>query len=517
MPLPIAQFQGGDDQELFTIRRDVSGGMNNRQHGTIIAENQVESITNGDLEIPGQSQKRKGKDLIEDLGDNGIGVGAFGFEPTGGTNELLVIQSTKLEGWTGAGSFTTHDSGFTTNLQTQMFKVFKSGADGDVVMIQNGTDNAHEMKQDNTVTDLGNGSDDPPITKVNAFFRGRWFALKDNLMYFSDAYPTDYAGAWDQNTNAFSMPVGTERALIGLRDTGIVALGEDSVWGINPSVVPQSTDKAEKIIEIGCVANKTAKQVGDDIYFLARDGVRGVFRTLQDKIQLGQSFPLSFPLKDEFESIAWSNIDKATAIWFDNKYFIALPVDGSSTNNEVWIYYPSLNAWAVASGWNVGDWAKIRIDGEERLFYIDSTEDIVYRAWILNTDDNKAGTAGAVTYTEIGRKEDMGQPLKKKIGGDILIKFSATSGTATITAAFDDGVFEDIGTLDVGGNNITFPTTFPVNFLIQNIAFDKFPIDSNGSWYTLQLKIVHSDSTALKVLERTIVTRLEEYKSDDNA
>ncbi len=522
MPLPIAQFQGQNDLFTTKTRLDISGGMNNRQHATIIKQNQVATLTNGDITIPGQSQKRLGTDLLKDLGDDEPGTGGFGFNPDGASNKIIVSHGQVVEVSTGSSTFVFAKEGgsetvWTSGEQMYFLKVFKTGGDGHVLMIQNGTDNAREMKQDNTLTDLTDDSDDPPKSIANAFFRGRWWIQKDEELFYSTAYPSNYAGSFDRNTNAFNIPVGEERAIVALRDAGMIVLGGDEIWGINPSTIPSALDKPEKLLNIGCVAGKTAIQVGDDVLFLATDGVRGVFRTQQDKLQLGQSFPLSFPIKDEVESIAWSNIEKATAVWFDNKYLLALPVDGSSTNNEVWVFYPALQAWAVFTGWNVGGWIKVRISGEEKLYYIDSTDDVVYQAFKNNTDENASGTAVAITYTEIGRKEDMGKPTEKKVGGDILVKFAATSGTVTIDVSFDESDFENLGTLDVGGNNVTFPVTFPVDFNLQNVAFDKFSLEGKGSWYRIQLKTTHSAEAALSVLERSIRTRLERFRRDDSA
>ena len=511
----IRYYAASDDQKIYVQRRDISGGMNNRQHGLVIRENQVESLTNGTIEIPGMSTKRKGIGLVQDLGDNEAGTGAFGFEPNGQTNELIVTHGDELEGETtptvGGGSFDTHKSDFVAGTRVNMLKVGESG-EGDVLMVYMTGNNWFRMTYGHSFQDLGDTNTSPPLTHVACYFRNRFWVMKDNELFWPDAFPADFSAAFDRTTNAYNIPCGTEQALIPVRDQGIVCLGSDEVWGINPSAIPQATDKAEKLLDLGCVEGGTATQVGDDVIFLARDGVRGVFRTQQDKLQLGQSFPLSYVLKTEFEDINWAKISLARAIFFDNKYFLALPTGTTAYNDVVWIYFPAYQAWTVVSNWNVADWAKIQILGKEKLYYIDGTDDKVYEAWYGTTD---AGTA--ITYTEIGRKEDVGQPHKKKYGGEINIKCRATGGTLTVYAAFDDAGFVQLGTMGLTGNKVTFPVTFPVIFSSPNMAYAKFPIDSQGAWYYCQLKLVHSDSNDIKVLERNIITYVEEYESDDSA
>ena len=66
-------------------------------------------------------------------------------------------------------------------------------------------------------------------------------------------------------------------------------------------------------------------------------------------------------------------ITKACSVYFDNKYFISVPVDGSTYCNEVWVYYPA-NGWMVITGWNVSAWSKMKVNGEERLYATDSTD-----------------------------------------------------------------------------------------------------------------------------------------------
>ena len=507
-------YQGGDDQPTAVVRRDISAGVNNRQHASNLKENQVASLLNADIGIPGLGNKRSGIALIEDLG-NDAGTGALGFIPLGADNLMVVTHGTTLETSSaltvGGSSFTARKADFTSGLQTGLIKTYESGED-DVLLISNGTDNVFRMNNSFSFQDLGDTNTSPPLTTVMHTYRDRVWALKDELLYFSDASAADYSAAFDRTNNAFRLPVGDEKAIIGIRDTGLFVIGEEQIWGLNPSIVPDpTTDKPEKILEIGAAAGRSCVQVGDDIYFLAKDGIRGVKRTLQDKLQLGVSYPISYPLKDELATVNWEHAHKATGVWFDNMYLIALPVSGSSYNNAVWAFYPANNAWTVWDSWNVGDWAKITMSGEERLYYIDSDDGSVYRAFSGETD---AGTA--ITYTEVGRKEDLGQPLKKKVAGELLVKCQASgSSNLDVQVSFDDGGFNSLGTMSLAGNLVTFPVTFPVNFSGGNIVYKKFHLDSYGAWYYAQIKLVHTGLDDLQILERTLVSYLEEYISEE--
>lgn len=499
-----------DDAPLVKIVRDLSGGVNTRQNPAIIKDNQATVLYNVDISVPGETSKRLGITLIEDLG-NDAGTGSLGFEPDGGTNELLVTHGAKLEGWVGSGTFTEHKTDFTSGLPTKMIKAGESG-EGDVVIVSNGTDNVFRMNQSHTFQDLNDTNTSPPKTTVMTYYRNRVWGLKANLLYWSDAYPADYSTAFDRTTNAYRIPVGVERALLGLRDTGIIVIGSDQVWGINPSITPAATDKPEKILDIGCVANNTAVQVGDDVMFLARDGVRGVFRTQQDKLQLGASYPISYVLKDEFDAISWAYIDKACAVYYQDKYLLSLPVSGGTYNNQVWVYSPATQGWTVITGWNVAAWGKMQVNGQERLYFIDSNDGSVYRAF-YGYDDN--GTA--INYQEEGRKEDMGKPVSKKVGGELRIKAPSVGNyDLSVYASFDDAEYQLVGTMNLSGG-VSLPLDLPFTLQGGVLKEQIFHLDRFGEWYTMKLKITHNatnGSDLIKIYERNTITYLSEYYSE---
>lgn len=513
--MPVTQMPDQDDQPLQYSRRDLSGGMNNRQQGANLGPNEATVLLNVDIGVAGETRKRPGLSLIEDV-SNTSPIALYGFEPAGGTNELLVLEGTNLRGWVGSGSFTTHKSDFTSATKATIFKAGESG-ENDVVLIGNDTDNWFRMLTAHTFQDLGStagtGNDSPPKSSVGTYYRNRVWILKSDLLYYSDAFPADYAVAFDTVSQNYRLPVGEERAVIGIRDSGLIVVGKDQIWALNPSVVPAATDKPEKLLDIGCQAAKTVAQVGDDVYFLAPDGVRGIFRTVQDKLQLGASYPLSFKLKEEFESINWAQISKACAIYWDNKYFLSLPVDASSTNNEVWVYYPAFGSWMVISGWNVSAWTKLKISGEERLFATDALDGKVYRAW-TGFDDN--GTA--INYQEESRKDDMGQPLLKKLNGELKIKAQSSGNyDVSVYASVDDADYVLLGTFSLAGNAPVLPVALPFTLASFNTVTGVFHLDPLGPWNYIRTKIQHNASNGsdeIKILERNIITYAEEYQPE---
>jgi len=505
----------GDDQYLFVVTRDLSGGQNNRMHPSVIPENQADALTNIDLSTPGQRSRRPGLTLVEDIGATAI-TGIFGYDPQGYTANLFVTHGTKLERWLGSSTFVDVPITMTTSLPTKMVKTYKTPT-GDVVLLSNGTDNVQEIVPSTyAVTDLGDTNTSPPKTTVIETYRNRVWMLKGDLLYFSDAAPSDFSAAFDRTSNAYRVPVGEERFILATREAGLIIGGKEQIWGLNPSVTPVATDKPEKLLDYGCAAGNTAVQVGDDYYFLSFDGVRGVKRTIQDKLQVGDSKPLSYLLKDEFDDINWDDIKKACAIYWDNKYFISLPTKGSSVNDVVWVYYPSTQAWTVITGWSVSCWTTFKVGGAEYLYAGEATADgLVYRAWSGASDN---GTA--IEMTEHSRSIDFKTPVRKKVGGELKVVCKpAGDYTISVYGQFDEGGYNLLGTLSVARNLITFPTTFPVLFYPDAKVYKKFHLDPYGSWYTFAHKIYHNAVTTnagdITIYETSVATQLEEYISEE--
>ena len=515
--IPI-QVEG---QENLT-RRDMSAGANSRLDPQDIGEKQAVVLNNVDIGTPGKRIVRPGLTEIDVVTDKDNGLAIWGFEPDGGTyvNQAVLLSGTDtviFSSESDAGDSFTVITGTANIVDTALstaFHAFKSGGDGHVMLYGSASKNWHEIKQDDTVTDLTNDNDDPPRSAVGAFFGGRMWVLSDNLLYWSTAYPNTYAGAFNRTTDAYNMPVGEEKFLIGIREKGLICGGKDEIRYIQPSNTPAATDEYGILVKDGCVAGRSAALVGDDIFFLAKDGVRGAFKTATDTLQYKTSLPVSHTIKDEVDSISWNYAHLASAIEFDNKYFISLPVDSSKYNNEVWVYYPATNGWMVITGWNVADFSVLQINGENRLFAIDSTTGEIYRAWYGSDDD---GTD--IAYEETHRKEDLNRPFEEKRGGELILRSKATGEyDIKVYGSFDESDFNLLGILTTENLTTTFTSwSFPMIFKDAKIHTKKFHLDRYGPWYQMQVKITSEDSSGgdLALLQHSIITHIDEYDSEE--
>lgn len=505
-----------DDKLLTVSRRDISGGINTRQFGTDVKENQVTSCINIDLETPGKWKRRKGNALVEDLG-NDVGFAAAGFNPDGGTDVLVVAHGTKVETYPGSSTFTERKIDFTSATSGTILQSIEEG-EGDILLVKFSGNNWFRLNSSYTAQDLGStsgtGTDSPPDSDIAAWFRGRLWIMSGSQLFFSSSTPSDYSGAFDTPTDWYRVPVGTPKALVALRDQGLVIVGSEEIYGLNPSNTPVATDKVEKLLDIGTVAKNSVVQVGDDVFFLATDGVRALFRNIQDKLQLGVSYPVSYPLQDEIGDINWAYADKAQAVFFENKYLLAVPTGSSTTNNKVYCYYPATGGWSVFTNWNVGAWGNVKFSNEEKLYYIDSTDASVYQAFNSNTDNGSA-----IPYTLISRREDLGTDFQDKNGGEFRCSGLASANIdVDVAIEFDENGFNTLGQINLLGNALAYPLTFPVNFQDSTKVRKSFQLDGYEGWERARVRFQNTDDVSDSALELTsydIVTLLDEYVEED--
>lgn len=508
-----------DDQLIPKSRRDMSAGANTRMDALMLGENQAVELFNIDITVPGKRVRRRGSLVIaQEAGATEV-CELFSFKIQGDTDQLLKVAGVDLKSSSNLTSWSTLYSSV-SGTDVSIVQGKQSGlSPDDVCILQDGTSNARLIKTDGTITDLGNTNTSPPITTVGAWHQNRFWYLKNDLGYYSDAYDSDYSTAFDRTTNAFRIPVGEERMVVSTRDLGIIFGGSEQIWALFPSPVPAATDQPQPLLtNYGLVSKKGYCEGGDDIYFFSNDGLRALKRTIQDKLQVGVSYPLSYGLKDDFDDINWGRIDELSMTHFDNKVICSIPTGASDFMQ--WIYYTALGSCVRWGGEiNARCFAKHVVDGEERLYYGHYSNSDVYRYLYGFTDEGTSTTNGtAIVMREVSRKEDMGMPLVMKDGGELEIRATKVGDyDLTVYAQFDDAGWYELGTINLEITGVTFPTTFPVTFVDAGVAREKFHLRRFGKWRHMQYKIQITTSTSsddIEVIESNITSYVDEYQEE---
>lgn len=110
--------------------------------------------------------------------------------------------------------------------------------------------------------------------------------------------------------------------------------------------------------EIGCCARNTIATAGSYVYFLSDRGVYRLDSQFDLKLR-GNTRPLSEPIQDLMDTINATASDKAQAVYFDNRYILAVPTQlangtPSPVNNAVFIYSMLNDAWESMDTYAIG-------------------------------------------------------------------------------------------------------------------------------------------------------------------
>ena len=128
--------------------------------------------------------------------------------------------------------------------------------------------------------------------------------------------------------------------------------------------------------EAGLVAQKTVVTIGDKIFFLSDNGIYAT--QFQDLYNLrGAGLPLSDPINPLIKRINPDYAHNAVAVYHDNRYWIAVPIDGSTTNNAILIYNLLNQGWESMdlidqSGWNIANLIVSGAGGVNKLYAVNS-------------------------------------------------------------------------------------------------------------------------------------------------
>lgn len=143
--------------------------------------------------------------------------------------------------------------------------------------------------------------------------------------------------------------------------------------------------------DIGCIAKKSVVQAGGGIFFLSDNGVyvanpasagsAGTNASTPEGMRLLTiAEPLSSPISDVIERINYNYVSGAVAVYFENRYYLAVPLDSSTVNNAVLVYNFINKAWesvdTYTAGFDIKAFHVAKKGNRRRLFAIDQQQGI---------------------------------------------------------------------------------------------------------------------------------------------
>ena len=193
----------------------------------------------------------------------------------------------------------------------------------------------------------------------------------------SDILDTD---TYDQIYAQYRFNAGEADFNVGLHsfsEDNLMVFNRNSIHLITNTTSLQGASTRLLTNEVGCVSRQSIKQVGNQVIFLSDNGVYST--QFFDEYNLrGTDTPLSEPINVTIQRINKAHWDKSVAAYFDNRYFLAVPLDTSTKNNAIIIYNFLNKQWESIDQVNDADFhiANLLVAGEGNTRGVYAVNDI---------------------------------------------------------------------------------------------------------------------------------------------
>ena len=469
--MPVYNNEILDDPLAFDGSATFNGGMVSAYRPAIINADAFAFAKNMDIDRAGTIVTRPGIALLSNV--EAAQVQGLHYYDTPDIERLLAVVGGKLyysanrTAWTQIAGFTT-----LTGRRVEFAQIIDKAyiADGGQRLFQwDGT----------TLTEIA------PPTFAKALDAGFGFIVNHTNRLFaagkgseSDTLiPSDLLdGTRFEPTNKIRIGGGEGEAITGIaswQGYDLAVFKSNSVYVVTTD--PQETLAANWIIRpihksIGCVNHRTIKQVGTDLFFLSRDGIRTLNRT-QYESQYGISDPLSGGVDDYIQRINWNAVDKASAIFWKNRYILAVPIDASSTPNICLVFNTLSKSFAgVWTGWTPRMFVQTRFNDSQRMAFGDASgnynEFFDYKTESEMTPADYKDGENEIESKIRSKAYNFGETFSPKTGYHLECEFSnleAVQEQTTIDVILDQGDAEPAQAASV---------LFSVNQLPVDLPFD---------------------------------------------
>ena len=227
--------------------------------------------------------------------------------------------------------------------------------------------------------------------------------IRDELIA-SDILDTD---TYDQVYAQFRFSPGTADYLVGIlgfADDKIVVFNRNSIHLVTLSGANADSASSQLLTsEVGLIARKSVQQIGDQIVFLSDNGVYGA--SFVDLYNLrGNSVPMSKPIENTVNRINKDYSKNAVSAYFGNRYYLAVPLDNSTTNNAILIFNFLNGQWESVDTVDDIAWEVTNLivagDGSARSIYAINQNGGVHQLDARTDDKDRVITSVGGTQTE---------------------------------------------------------------------------------------------------------------------
>lgn len=496
--------------ELQKVRVNLfEGGQNSYDLPSIISANQGVLVSNASISRKGQLSKRTGQELFEsDLSDTAFtGLGIFNPDPN--TQYILAASGVSvIRSDTTPASWTIVNTGYnlTPGANTEFIQA------NDLFFILNGTD--YTANYNGSIWDVGNdwatGTSSPPIATTGAWLRNYLFLAgnpthPDWVAFSNNLVPASYIV-----TDVIKVNTGDGQKIVRIEPfklNELIIYKQKSIYVLDISGAtiligddPWTLQPISRVI--GCAALRSVVNLGNDHWFLSSEpfAVRSLVRTSYDRLMVDM---VSQPIQDIFDGtgervINKTVIDKACAIFFDNKYILAIPTGVSTINDFVAVYDFIAKSWYTIDGWYPASWTVFN----NNLYYTDATDGRVLKCFGSYYSDIASGPTAsvyasppsvAITFDYRSKNIDFDNPENYKQPDALEVEFGSTGDyTASVYLEIDDRGWQSVGTVNLQSTSPTLPADLPIVLSSDGVVKKTFQIQKFNEFKKMKIRVVQN-------------------------
>jgi hypothetical protein len=220
-----------------------------------------------------------------------------------------------------------------------------------------------------------------PNSNQATYYQNRlWVTVYKDRVAASDVLDFE---AFDDLANDFNLNTGDsdyvvtsypfgDTTLVVFKNRSIIAL--TAVDGALSDVVATEITRQQGAIGINAVVS-----VGTDMVYMSDRNINLVSLTQTNNALQHKTLPLSTPIQAIMKRVNWNAANKVSMAYWDNKLFVALPIDNATSCNSVVVYNFITESWfgewnfAAAMGISIQGWVTATFNGSQRLHCV--TED----------------------------------------------------------------------------------------------------------------------------------------------
>jgi hypothetical protein len=481
--MPIIFDEALDTPLVFDGQRQFSGGEDHNTQPRILGENQCSTLVNVELDENGLAHTRLGLVLAPSTGVNSYISGLASYR-NASTTQLVAFYGGNLRylsswntGWANGASsaYTSGNRVYTASVADRLY--FVDGSTAGQLKYWDGSAVA-------TVPTTGVVSAPAGINRLISA-KGRLFSVtasSPDTLNVGDFLSANF------NTTTNSIRVGGDSspitAIVEWTGDRIAVFKENRVFVVSGITQASATSFSIETVDNanGALSQSAALQVGSDIMFMSRDGVRLLSRTLQGQEQ-AVSLPISNPINDKIKQIDITQPTEITMLFHENTVILSGKTVSNGTitvafdtSNKCWLgewsgrFYPytglqasngislpsAVAATALFTGLVIGDRSG-RVYLWRRGHNFDSPQAKTY------ADDSSATNDGAVGIHTVVATRGMtfSEAGSRKLGNKSEIEFYNSDAVATIQYSMDGGEFETLSTVSTASAPLYLPLYMP--------------------------------------------------------